>query len=162
MDLLKLLLILIFATLILSCSEKDDGIYFDPINESKTTYTDLEIEILDQINFYRDSIGLKELEELNVISAVALSHSKYMAQLGKISHDNFENRSNQLIVNANAKYVGENVGYGYTSAKGVVDAWIKSDKHRAVIESSAFTHFGISTEKNYKGRNYFTQIFIKK
>ena len=85
-----------------------------------------------------------------------------MLEVGEVSHDNFGIRSKNLIENANASVVAENVAYGFNSAEGVVNAWLKSEKHKATIENPSFTDFGISTEANELGRNYFTNIFIKR
>jgi len=41
----------------------------------------------------------------------------------EISHKNFYRRATYLIENANAISVGENVAYGYSTAKGVVTGW---------------------------------------
>ena len=41
----------------------------------------------------------------------------------EISHKNFSERAAYLIENANAISVGENVAYGYSTAKGVVTGW---------------------------------------
>ena len=56
----------------------------------------------------------------------------------------------------------KNVAYGFNSSVGVVNAWLNSEGHRVIIENDNYTHFGISIEKNSEGRNYFTQMFIKK
>jgi uncharacterized protein YkwD len=85
-----------------------------------------------------------------------------MAETGKVCHDNFAERHQKLVSTAQAKIVGENVGYGFTTAEGVVNAWLNSDEHRKLIEKTEYTHFGISTKKSVDGRNYFTQIFIER
>ncbi len=162
MKILKLLLTLIILSSLASCSQENDEFYVAQITEQKNTYSNMELEILNLVNNYRDNLGLKKLNKLDIVSAVALTHSKYMAETGKVSHDNFSDRHEKLVNNASAKSVGENVGYGYNSANGVFNAWILSDSHRLVIEDAKFTHFGISTETNMEGRNYFTQIFITK
>lgn len=151
-----------FVIMLTSCSKEEDGIYFRQIMELKKEYSSVEVEILDLVNIYRSTIGLNQLEKLDIISSVALSHSKYMANQGVVSHDNFQSRQKKLFSNANAKSVGENVGFGYKSAKELVESWLKSDLHKAVIENANFTHFGISTERNLNGSPYFTQIFIRK
>ncbi|WP_298262522.1 CAP domain-containing protein [uncultured Lutibacter sp.] len=74
----------------------------------------------------------------------------------------FNERQEQLPSLANAKIVGENIAYGYNTIRGVLASWLNSDSHRALIENASFTHFGISTAKNASGKNYFTQIFIKR
>lgn len=155
-------LILFTFILLTSCSPEDDGIYFEELAESKIEYSQIEIEILDLVNDYRIENGLTSLERLNIISTVAESHTNYMAETDQVSHDNFYERHQLLVNNAEAKVVGENVGFGYSSAKGVVNAWINSDSHRLILETENYTHFGISTAQNSEGRNYFAQIFIER
>jgi len=145
-----------------SCSQENDEIYINQITESKSTYSKMELEILNLVNNYRDSLGINRLSKLDIVSSVALTHSNHMSKTGLVSHVNFSNRHLELVKNANAKAVGENVGFGYNSAKSVFNAWILSDSHKHLIEDSEFTHFGISIVVDSKGRNYFTQIFIIK
>ena len=126
------------------------------------TYSPIENEILNLINEYRKEKGLTTLSRLNLISSVAKTHTSYMVEVGKVNHDNFPIRHEQLVHNAQAISVGENVAYGYSSSKSVVKAWLNSPGHKKIIEDETFTHFGISTEKDANGRNYFTHIFINK
>ncbi len=157
------LTLLLFASIFLftSCTPEDDGIYFEKISETKSDYTAIELEVLDRINNYRATKELPTLKRLNIISSIALTHTNYMVEKGEANHDNFSQRHEKLVLNAAAKTVGENVAYGFSSAKSVVNAWIKSDHHRAIIENESFTHFGISTEQDSEGRYFFTQLFIK-
>lgn len=159
---LKLVLIILTISVFTSCAKEEDGIYFDEINEVKVSYSAIELDILNLVNTHRESKGIQALENLNIISSIALSHTSYMVETGLVNHDNFPERNENLVVQADAKAVGENVAYGFNSAEGVVEAWLRSDEHREIIENGSYTHFGISTEKNADGRNYFTQIFIKR
>lgn len=164
---LKICFIILFSFAFFSCSPDEDGIYFDDtstnaLKTSKTEYSVIEAEILSLVNTHRESLGLSELTPLSIVSNVADTHTNYMIETGKVSHDNFSERSQNLIENAKAKSVGENVAYGFSSAKGVVNGWLNSDGHRKIIENPNYTHFGISTESNNNGRNYFTHIFIDK
>ena len=164
--LLKLIFVVLISSLLASCAEEEDGIFFDQNSEylSKVdvTYSDIEIEILDLVNEHRKGMNLSELKRLDIVSSVANTHTNYMIEVGQISHDNFDQRSQTLMKNSQAKKVGENVAYGYSSAKGVVNGWLNSAGHKKVIESTEYTHFGISTDSNKEGRNYFTHIFINK
>ena len=162
---LKLLSVVLLSSILFSCSKEDNGIFFNENSElttSEVSYSEIENEILTLVNEHRETLGLTSLSTLNIISSVADSHTDYMIETGEISHDNFNQRAELLMNNADAKSVGENVAYGYNSAEGVFKGWLNSDSHRKVIESANYTHFGISTESNSDGRNYFTQIFIKK
>lgn len=161
----KLLSILLCTVFLFSCSQEDDGIYFNESSETintSVTYSEIETEILTLVNEYRESKGLSSLITLNIISGVADGHTNYMVTTGQVNHDNFNLRAQNLIDNAAAKSVSENVAYGYSTAQGVVNGWLNSDEHRKAIEDPKNTHFGISTESNSAGRNYFTQIFIQK
>lgn len=164
--LLKFIFVVLIGSFLASCAEEEDGIYFDQNSEylSKVdvSYSDMELEILNLVNAHRKGMNLSELKRLDVVSGVANTHTDYMIEAGQISHDNFDQRSQALMQNSQAKKVGENVAYGYSSAKGVVNGWLNSDGHRKVIESNEYTHFGISTDSNKDGRNYFTHIFINK
>lgn len=152
------ILLLVFT----SCSiDEEDEIYYEKVEQPKIEYSKIELEILTDVNIHRTSIGLNTLERMNIISTVAKSHSDYMATTGIVSHENFLRREEKLISYTSAKSVGENVGFGYNNAEDAVQAWLKSDGHRRVIENPNYTHFGISTSKNDKGLNYFTHIFIK-
>ncbi|MFK5959633.1 MAG: CAP domain-containing protein [Lutibacter sp.] len=163
---LNLTAIFLFSFLLFSCSPEEDGVYFnntaEVVNTSNVTYSTIESQILDLINNHRSSIGLNTLTKLDIISGVADGHTNYMIEKGEVNHDNFSQRSQNLMDNAGAKSVGENVAYGFNSAEGVVYGWLNSPEHKAIIENPEYTHFGISTDANQEHRNYFTQIFIKK
>lgn len=164
---LKLASLALISTLFFACSpEEDDGIYFAETNEidvaTKVSYSTMESKILDLVNAHRKSMNLSELNTMNLVSSVADDHTNYMIQNGMVSHDNFAQRATTLQNNANANKVGENVAYGYGTAEGVVNGWLNSPGHKEIIETEDYTHFGISTEKDSSGRNYFTHIFIEK
>lgn len=121
----------------------------------------VETQILNLINQHRISIGLNELETLPIIKAVAYNHNTEMIRVNKLSHNGFVERENYLIYKTGATRVGENVAYSYTTANSVFVAWMNSPGHRKNIEGD-FTHFEISVDENKVGKNYITNIFIKK
>lgn len=159
---LALLCVLLFS----SCSkeelptDKNLDLTYEKLYDN-LAYSPIEQEIVNLVNEHRASLGLEPLAKVDEVTIQADDHTKYMIQQNQVSHDNFGKRYEALVTEIGAKAVGENVGYGYHSAKGVVDAWIKSDGHRANIEGN-FTHFGISVDKNADGRNYFTNIFVRR
>lgn len=162
----KLLLLVITLFLTISCSKEDDGIYFDEETSTELTnvkpYTGIEASILDLLNEHRASLGIPPLSPLDIISFESSAHTDFMIGKGEISHTNFNERAAYLINNANAISVGENVAYGYSTAKGVVNGWLNSESHRLTIENPTYTNVGISIKTNIKNRNYFTNIFIKR
>ena len=176
---LVIISLLISAFSFTSCSKDDssDDFYSNEgssentySNNSKETnggkvtysYTNLETKTMEVINNYRESIGLNRLSKIDLISTQAETHTDYIITKGKISHDNFNSRANYLRKKLPAKSVGENVASGFSSAKAVVNAWLNSPTHRAIIEDSKYTHTGISIKSDANGKKYFVQVFIVK
>lgn len=167
MDLMRVKLIMLVAilTTLFACSTENDGIYFaevEKLPETKMDYSPIELQVLDLVNNYRLSIGLDRLEKLDYISFVAQTHTNYMLKIGNVNHTDFNLRNEKLVLELNVKTVGENVAFGFKTAKEVVTAWLNSEKHKKTIENEHFSHFGISTKINNKGQYYFTNLFIEK
>ena len=159
--------VLFFCTIFLtSCSKdsiSDEVTSYDQVVAERTeyNYNAIEVEILDEINLYRNAIGLEKLKPLAKLSIESEGHNDYMIEEGTVSHDNFSLRASRLMNDSGAKAVAENVGYGYRTSNAVVNAWLKSKGHRENIEGK-YSHFGISVRQDENGKNYFTNIFIKK
>ncbi|MDD5151769.1 MAG: CAP domain-containing protein [Flavobacterium sp.] len=124
------------------------------------TYTSFEIETMNLINSHRVSIGLKALEQNNYISFKSEEHDNYMIANNVVNHDDFTNRSQNIMDVLGAKNVGENIAYNYNTPQSVLDAWLNSPMHKQYIEGD-FTHFGISVRVNAEGKKYYTNIFVK-
>lgn len=120
----------------------------------------IELEILELINKHRTDKGFNVLFSRDLIKSVAHSHTDYMINENEVSHHNFFVRSDFLKSRIGAKKVSENVAHGYTSAKAVFSAWLKSKEHKKNLEGD-YTYFDISAEQNIEGRWFFTNIFIK-
>ncbi|NRD20287.1 CAP domain-containing protein [Winogradskyella eckloniae] len=164
MKALKLLPILTLIVLfsLTSCSSEPLDEDINTIEVPATPQAKLiEIEIMELINAHRISIGLNTLENHDTVKAVALTHTNYMIEENNVSHDYFFLRKQSLEVNASANEVTENVGYGFYTAEGVVNAWLASPGHRANIEGD-HTDFDVSAEQNSEGKWYFTNMFIKR
>ncbi|MFS4481427.1 CAP domain-containing protein [Hyunsoonleella sp. 2307UL5-6] len=159
----KLSLLTAITVLSFSCTPEsmdvkvDDLIVNVEVQESKS----IEMEILELINNHRLSIGLNPLQSMTIIKSTAFTHTDYMVDTQTVSHANFFTRSNYLKNNTGAKHVSENVAYGFTSAKSVVGAWMRSEAHKKNIEGD-YTNFEVSAEKGADDKWYFTNIFIKK
>ena len=141
-----------------SCStatqEEEVAIY------EKVSISTIEEEVLDLVNEYRVSQGLEVVIFGDVAYDFAASHNEYMIEQGVISHDNFISRSTDLTVKADADFVSENVGKDFTTARGVVNAWINSATHKKVMEGD-FTYTAISVKEDANGVLYFTELFYK-
>lgn len=157
-------LMAISALTLTSCS-KDSVEEMDSANlNAKVTpvdYSSFELEVLDLVNDYRTEQGLSELAFLDESSVLAAAHNDHMIHNNEVCHDDFGSRYQTLVQDVHAKSVSENVAYGYSSARAVVNAWIKSDGHKDNMLGD-HTHFGISVKLAGNGKYYFTNIFVRK
>ncbi|WP_456314451.1 CAP domain-containing protein [Pseudomonas shirazensis] len=123
-------------------------------------YSNEELELMKLINDYRKSIGLNALERINHISYKSEEHNKYMIKNNKMSHDNFDSRSKNIMKLLRAKSIAENVAVSYPTPKAVLDGWLNSSGHKVNIEGD-FTHFGLAITTDASGKKYYTNIFVK-
>ncbi|UNY98662.1 CAP domain-containing protein [Zhouia spongiae] len=159
--------ILLLASLVMmpvfltSCSKEELLSEENVAIDIKIEDLSLQEMVVELINDHREDSNLKVLDYLKAVKDVAASHTDYMIEKGEVSHEYFFTREKELKEKVNAILVGENVAYGYSTAKGVVDAWLASTKHRDNIDGD-FTHIGVSAKKNAEGRVYYTLMLVKK
>jgi len=163
---LRFIMLLLIAVSTVSCAkesiEEEVNSYNHTAKEKVNfDYSAIETEILTLVNEHRKSLDLAPLAPIAEISVEAESHNYYMLEVGEVSHDNFGVRYENLVKTVGAKAVSENVGYGYRTADAVVKAWLNSKGHKENIEGN-HSHFGVSVLDDENGRNYFTNIFIRK
>ncbi len=129
----------------------------------KRVATDMPTEILRLINEHRAGMQLSPLKMNNIISQAAEKHSHNMATKKiPFGHDGFDERMATLAHQLkNVTGWAENVAYGPTNAKDVVDMWLHSPGHKKNIEGN-YNTTGIAIEKGADGQPYYTQIFIYK
>jgi uncharacterized protein YkwD len=125
------------------------------------SYSKMEVTIMDAVNAHRKSLGMNALIKADDITFQADEHTNYMISNNVVNHDNFDKRYRKLVEEIGARAVSENVAYGYHTAEAVFQAWLDSEGHRKNIEGD-YTHFGISVEQGPNGRNYFTNIFVRR
>ncbi len=125
------------------------------------TYSQIEIDVLEAVNDHRISKGLSSLKRVDEITFQAYDHNEYMIQQKKVSHDNFSTRYTNLVNEIGAKAVGENIAYGYRTAGAALKGWLNSEGHSENMEGD-YTHFGISVAQDEDGKNYFTNIFVRR
>lgn len=158
--------VLICALTLTSCS-KDTDVLQEQSNlkteilSDNVAYSNIELEILTAVNSHRQSLGLNKLGRIDDITFQAEDHTNYMVENKLVNHSDFDKRFKALVKDVGASSVSENVGYGYRTAAAVVQAWLASEGHKANIEGD-FTHFGIAVDSDDNGKNYFTNIFVKR
>ena len=159
------LLVLFFSITLVSCSNEDA-----PQTETSQptivlknyTHSAFELELLDLVNQDRVSKGLNPLTIINEISYVASTHDDYMISKGTASHDNFEQRSASLKSGLGAITVSENVAAGFNTPTSVLSGWNASPTHKANLEGTSHTHFGLAVKADAAGVKYYTLMFIRK
>ena len=119
-----------------------------------------ELEVLRLINKHRLTLKLRQLYTNSYLSYKCEEHNTEMVAEDLLSHNGFSQRVEDITTYLKCEKVAENVGYGYKSAQGIFNAWLKSERHKENIEGD-FMEFGVSARKNLTGNVYWTNIFIK-
>jgi uncharacterized protein YkwD len=117
-------------------------------------------EILKYINEYRRKKGLPPMAMNAVMNTEAQKHSENMAaRRTSFGHNGFQGRLKRISPVLNGvSAAAENVAMGSTTAREVVDNWLKSSVHRQNIEGP-YNLTGIGVAPDKKGVLYFTQLF---
>lgn len=127
-------------------------------------WTDMELDVHQQVNDYRASQGLPALQLDPLIGALSREHSDNMAAgVVGVGHAGFDARAD-LIIDDGADMVGENVAFnqGYNDPATIaVEGWIDSPPHHDNMVSTYFTHAGVGIAER-DGAYYLTQMFARK
>lgn len=140
----------------------------EPVEEAPFVFNAMELEVHDQINAYRVSQGLNELELDPVIGEVSRVHSQDMLrERVAFGHDGFDDRVVTIQLSIDAWELGENVAWneGYEDpATTAVEGWIASPPHHENILAdwnlTGIGCAGIGCRGEPSGPLYFTQIFV--
>ncbi|WP_234982607.1 CAP domain-containing protein [Ornithinibacillus halophilus] len=133
-----------------------------PDNSSYPGVTSFEKEVVKYTNQARKDAGLPELKLDHELSRVAWFKSKDMQTLDYFAHQSptygspFEMMTEFGL---HYTYAGENIAYGYPTAKRLVQGWMDSPPHRENILNENFTHIGVGHVPN---GHYATQMFRAK
>ena len=119
-------------------------------------------DTLKYTNQFRKSKGLPALIMRDDLNAIARRHSENMARkrsgFGHTGYNQRELQVRKLIKPFNA--MAENVAYGVSSGKQVVDLWKHSSGHRRNMLGN-YAYIGIGTARDKRGVIYYTQIFVR-
>lgn len=105
-----------------------------------------EIEIFEDINQYRQSIGLNTLTLDNYLSNKCLEHNNTMISLGYLTHSGFEYRSSQIKSTFPTTKVGECLSHNYQNP---LIGWLNSPPHKEIIETENYNYIGVSFKDNF-------------
>jgi len=119
-------------------------------------------EVVKYTNQFRKSKRLPALEMRDDLNEIARRHSDDMAT-GKrrFGHDGFSQRESEVqkIVQPFSQ-MAENVAYGATTGKEVVQMWKDSPSHRENMLGN-YKYMGIGTAVDNHGTIYFTALFVR-
>ena len=119
-------------------------------------------EVVQYTNQFRKSKRLPALEMRDDLNEIARRHSDDMAT-GKrpFGHDGFNQRESEVqkIVQPFSE-MAENVAYGATTGKEVVQMWKDSPSHRENMLGN-YKYMGIGTAVDNHGTIYFTALFVR-
>jgi uncharacterized protein YkwD len=122
--------------------------------------TDREVaSFVKLMNEHRRSLGLSPLIWDSRVAAVAKAHSRDMYERDYFSHITPEGRTTwDRLAKRGVTYsrAGENIAWGQTTGRAVLEAWLDSPHHRENIERGSFTHHGVG-----KVGTYWTHVFIR-
>ncbi len=109
------------------------------------------------MNKIRANHGLRTLKfNVCLTGDVAQPWAKRMATTGVFAHRNIKTVRTACPKNG---WVGENIAYGYPTAKSVMRAWMRSPGHRANILRPQFRRIGLGMSTDSNGRIYWVQNF---
>lgn len=127
---------------------------------SSSTVSSYAREVCALVNVERAKYGLDALTLDATLCSCAQRKSQDMHDLGYFSHTSptygtpFEM---MRLLGVTYAHAGENIAMGYSSPQAVVDAWMHSSSHRAIILSASYRTTGVGYVAD---GGYWTQWFI--
>lgn len=130
------------------------------------------LEIHNEVNRYRESVGLQPMKHHAGLAKMASGHTNFMRDnAGKfslegelISHYGIDGRRFLAKKKFGIDSVSENViassnmGQGAGLAKKMVAGWLRSPNHKHNLDST-WVHSGLAVRFDDKGRVFVTQLF---
>lgn len=112
------------------------------------TLDSFETDLVAQVNQFRAARGLPTLTVSDTITAAAKWISTDMAVENYFAHTSLDGRSpTQRMADAGypafTTWTGEDLAAGYTSASGVLNGWINSPTHYAVLTNPVYHAIGV-------------------
>lgn len=116
-------IIFVFFILI-SCSVEENAYDFNPVVNNDKAFTS---QVIEEINFYRDSLIVESNNELTFY--LAYQHSKR----GVLDHEGYYYRLETIRNYTSYNFASEIMAYGFENPKELVFAWLNSELHRDAI-----------------------------
>ncbi len=130
-------------------------------NSDKSEFNEAyEDEVIRLVNAERAKYGLSALAKDN--GATKAAHVRAKEIVKSFSHTRPNGTSCFTVakeLGISYRSAGENIAYGYSSPKQVVNGWMNSEGHRKNILSSSFTKIGVGCYSS-RGVLYWSQFFM--
>jgi uncharacterized protein YkwD len=132
-----------------------------PAEAAPTSWQKLQSDIVYWTNHQRIKAGCKTLKVNNDLIRAARDHSAWMARTHEHSHigsagSTFDARIRKAGYRSPS---AENIAWGYRSGAEVVNAFMRSQGHRANILNCQSRSVGVGAVYAANGYTYFTQDF---
>jgi uncharacterized protein YkwD len=134
-----------------------------PAPEPEPSLSPEEKALLQLTNEARKKDGLPELNVNAKLMKAARGHSANMAKHEKADHELDNKKPADRVKEAGYSFglLGENVAFGLLKPAEVMETWLKSDEHRAVILDKDYVDVGMAVAKGANGTLYWTQLFAR-
>ncbi|WP_194841040.1 CAP and S-layer homology domain-containing protein [Sporosarcina cascadiensis] len=137
----------------------------DPKPEPPVTQPSLAAQTIINVNAERKAAKVATLLADPALNRIAAAKAEDMAKYGELSHTSKTYGTvPEMLAKFNYKWkaYGENIAAGYSTAKGVTEAWMASPGHKENLLSSSFSHMGAGTATGKDGTVYWVNLFSKK
>ncbi len=118
-----------------------------------------EAQLIDLINTERVSNGLSPLATSSLLMQVAEAHSQDMRDRDFFSHTNPDGDTpGDRLTSAGYSWqaYGETIGAGYATAQAMLNGWLNSAPHRAILLDPDYTEIGIGYVAGGSWGHYWT------
>ena len=132
----------------------------DPIVQpaSASVSATYENDAIAQTNFERAQRDRVKLKKSRCLDRFAEKQARAMAA----GHGMYHQSMKTILDECHLSQVGENVAFGYTSGRAVVDAWMHSPDHERNLLNSRHRVIGLGACQGSDGYWYVSQVFGRK
>lgn len=116
-----------------------------------------EREVQYFVNQVRAQHGLRKLRVASCTDQVAERWNRHLATSGGFYHQSMQT----VLQRCNARYAGETLGRGGMAPRELIQLWMDSPPHRAVLLSGKSRRIGVGAEYDAAGRWVVTANFMR-
>jgi len=118
---------------------------------------DYENRVQRWVNVVRRDHGLSRLRVQSCTDRLAERWNTHLADNDLFYHQSME----QALTQCNAQYAGETLGRGAITPKVLVQMWMDSPPHRAILMSTLARRIGVASQPDAYGRWVTTAEFMR-